>query len=670
MTSIQKQRELTERLNRYRDEYYNQDSPSVSDEVYDRLVDELAALEKETGIYMTNSPTQSVGYPTVSDLPEAKHDIPLLSLDKTKLVTDLIAFQGGRKVNLMHKLDGLTTEIIYENGELKRLSTRGDGYVGDDITHNAAAIGGIPLKIPYKNRLVISGESYIHKGDFERLRAFLVDSKGKPYKNARNLAAGSVRNYSASECAKRCVHFTPFSVIEGLEDVISDTDSKAVRLAKLSEYGFSKVRGVQFDYADVQMMQSFIDLLQKKANAEDIPIDGMVLTYDSISYSKTCGQTGHHFKDGIAFKFEDDLYETRLDHIEWTPTRSGEISAVAIFDTVEIDGCDVSRATLHNLSFIEDLELMPGNRILVSKRNMIIPQIEDNIDRGEYCEEKVVPKFCPCCGYQTMIHTNTAVVDGEKRLVKTLFCHNPDCFNQVLRKYVHFVSKKAMDIEGLAEASLKVFLEQGWLHTFMDIYRLDRYRDEIVDLDGYGEKSWERLWNSIQRSRNTTFERYLVSMDIPEVGSTASKALGRYFNYDLQAFKTAVDNSFDFTVLPDFGEVLHNNIHEWFYYEENLKLWEELQTMLNIQKPENNPVTVKENPFIGKTIVVTGKVEPYTRNDMHAKIESLGAKVGGSVSKNTDYLVCGENAGSKLAKAQTLGVTVLSPEEFFTMAGE
>lgn len=670
MTSIQRQRELTERLNRYRDEYYNQDSPSVSDEVYDRLVDELAALERETGIYMTNSPTQSVGYPTVSDLPEAAHDIPLLSLDKTKLVTDLIAFQGGRKVNLMHKLDGLTTEIIYKNGELIRLSTRGDGYVGDDITHNAAAISGIPLKIPYKNRLVISGESYIHKSDFERLRTFLVDSKGKPYKNARNLAAGSVRNHSASECVKRCVHFTPFSVIEGLEDVVSEPDSKVARLCKLSEYGFSRVRGVQFDYADAELMQSFIDLLQKKADAEDIPIDGMVLTYDSISYSKTCGQTGHHFKDGIAFKFEDDLYETRLDHIEWTPTRSGEISAVAIFDTVEIDGCDVSRATLHNLSFIEDLELMPGNRILVSKRNMIIPQIEDNIDRGEYCEEEVVPKFCPCCGYQTMIHTNTAVVDGEKRLVKTLFCHNPDCFNQILRRYVHFVSKKAMDIEGLAEATLKVFLEQGWLHTFMDIYRLDRYRDEIVTLDGYGEKSWERLWNSIQQSRNTTFERYLVSMDIPEIGSTASKALGRHFNYDLQSFKTAVDNRFDFTVLPDFGEVLHNNIHEWFYYEENLKLWEELQTMLNIQKPENNPVTVKENPFIGKTIVVTGKVEPYTRNDMHAKIESLGAKVGSSVSKNTDYLVCGENAGSKLSKAQSLGVTVLTPEEFFTMAGE
>lgn len=670
MTSIQRQRELTERLNRYRDEYYNQDSPSVSDEVYDRLVDELATLEKETGIYMTNSPTQSVGYPTVSDLPEAAHDIPLLSLDKTKLVTDLIAFQGGHKVNLMHKLDGLTTEIIYENGELKRLSTRGDGYVGDDITHNAAAISGIPLKIPYKSRLVISGESYIHKGDFERLRTFLVDSKGKPYKNARNLAAGSVRNHSASECVKRCVYFTPFSVIEGLEDVVSDPDSKAVRLAKLVEYGFSKVRGVQFSYGDEPLYESFIDLLQKKADAEDIPIDGMVLTYDSISYSKTCGQTGHHFKDGIAFKFEDDLFETKLDHIVWTPTRSGEICPVAVFDTVEIDGCEVSRATLHNVSFIEELELMPGNRILVSKRNMIIPHVEENIDRGGFEMDSLIPKFCPCCGYETMLHTTQRRVDGEVKLVKTLFCHNPNCETQRLRQFVHFVSQKAMDIEGLSEATLEQLIGEGWLHTFADIYRLDRYRNEIIQLDGFGERSWERLWNAIQKSRNTTFERYLISMDIPLVGNKASKALGRYFEGDLQKFKTAVDAGFDFTVLPDFGETLHNNIHEWFVYEENQQLWEELQTMLNVQKTNYETVAATDNPFVGKTIVVTGKVEPYTRNDMHAKIESLGAKVGSSVSKNTDYLVCGENAGSKLSKAQSLGVTVLTPDEFFTMAGE
>lgn len=670
MTSIQRQRELTERLNRYRDEYYNQDSPSVSDEVYDRLVDELAALEKETGIYMTNSPTQSVGYPTVSDLPEAAHDIPLLSLDKTKLVTDLIAFQGGHKVNLMHKLDGLTTEIIYENGELKRLSTRGDGYVGDDITHNAAAISGIPLKIPYKSRLVISGESYIHKGDFERLRTFLVDSKGKPYKNARNLAAGSVRNHSASECVKRCVYFTPFSVIEGLEDVVSDPDSKAVRLAKLVEYGFSKVRGVQFSYGDEPLYESFIDLLQKKADAEDIPIDGMVLTYDSISYSKTCGQTGHHFKDGIAFKFEDDLFETKLDHIVWTPTRSGEICPVAVFDTVEIDGCEVSRATLHNVSFIEELELMPGNRILVSKRNMIIPHVEENIDRGGFEMDSLIPKLCPCCGYETMLHTTQRRVDGEVKLVKTLFCHNPNCETQRLRQFVHFVSQKAMDIEGLSEATLEQLIGEGWLHTFADIYRLDRYRNEIIQLDGFGERSWERLWNAIQKSRNTTFERYLISMDIPLVGNKASKALGRYFEGDLQKFKTAVDAGFDFTVLPDFGETLHNNIHEWFVYEENQQLWEELQTMLNVQKTNYETVAATDNPFVGKTIVVTGKVEPYTRNDMHAKIESLGAKVGSSVSKNTDYLVCGENAGSKLSKAQSLGVTVLTPDEFFTMAGE
>lgn len=670
MTSIQRQRELTERLNRYRDEYYNQNSPSVSDEVYDRLFDELVALEEETSICMTNSRTQSVGYPTVSDLPEATHETPLLSLDKTKLITDLVEFQGKQTVNLMHKLDGLTTEIIYENGELIRLSTRGDGYVGEDITHNAVAISGIPLRIPYKNRLIISGESYIHKSDFERLRTVLADGKGKPYKNARNLAAGSVRNHSASECIKRCVHFTPFDVIQGLEDVVSNSDSKVARLCKLSEFGFSRVRGVQFDYGTEEMIESFIDLLHKKADAEDIPIDGMVLTYDSISYSKTCGQTGHHFKDGIAFKFEDDLFETKLDHIVWAPTRSGEICPVAVFDTVEIDGCEVSRATLHNVSFIEELELMPGNRILVSKRNMIIPHVEDNIDRGGFEMENLIPKYCPCCGYETMLHTTQRKVDGEQKLVKTLFCHNPNCETQRLRQFVHFVSQKAMDIEGLSEATLEQLISEGWLHTFTDIFRLDRYRNEIIQLDGFGERSWERLWNAIQKSRNTTFERYLISMDIPQIGNKASKTLGRYFEGDLQKFKAAVDSGYDFTVLPDFGDTLHNNIHEWFMYDENQKLWEELQTMLNVQKTNYETAAAIDNPFVGKTIVVTGKVEPYTRNDMHAKIEALGAKVGSSVSKNTDYLVCGENAGSKLSKAQSLGITVLMPQKFFEMAGE
>lgn len=667
---LARQRELTARLNVYRDEYYNKNAPSVSDAVYDRLFDELVGLEEQTGVVMTNSPTQTVGYPVVSGLPEAKHDIPLLSLDKTKMVNDLLSFQGGRTVNLSLKLDGLTTEIIYEGGILQRLSTRGDGDVGDDITHNAAAIEGIPMQIPYKEHLVVVGESFIRNSDFERLRQTLVDSSGKPYKNSRNLAAGSVRAYNSSVCAQRCVHFLPFAVIDGLPEVEAETDSKRMKLAKITEYGFGRVRSLQFATANNDMMELHIKVLKDKAAEEDLPIDGLVLSYDSISYSRTCGRTGHHFKDGIAFKFEDDLFETRLDHIEWTPTRSGEISPVAVFDTVEIDGCDVSRATLHNLSFIEGLELMPGNRILVSKRNMIIPQVEDNLDRGSFSMEELVPKLCPCCGYETMIHTTQKRVDGELKLTKTLFCHNPHCASQNLRKFVHFVSKKAMDIEGLSEATLEQFIARGWLQDFTDIYRLDEHREEIIRMDGFGEKSWQRLWSAIEKSRNTTFERYLIAMDIPMIGNTASSALGRCFDWSLRAFEVAVDTGYDFTQLPDFGETLHNNIQEWFRIEENRILWEELKPMVNIEKKEMNTPAVQDNPFMGKTIVVTGKVEPYTRDGINAKIYSLGAKAGSSVSKNTDYLICGENAGSKLAKAQSLGVTVLSPVEFFSMIGE
>lgn len=667
---LKRQRELTVRLNEYRYEYYNKNAPSVSDSVYDRLFDELVNLEKQTGVAMTNSPTQTVGYPVVSGLPQARHDIPLLSLDKTKLVQDLLAFQSGRTVNLSLKLDGLTTEIIYENGILKRLSTRGDGDIGDDITHNASAIEGIPLQIPYKERLVVVGESFIRNSDFEWLRETLVDSTGKPYKNSRNLAAGSVRAYSSAVCAQRCVHFLPFAVIKGLPEIEAETDSKRMKLAKITEYGFGRLRSIQFSTADSDMMELHIKVLRDKAKEDDLPIDGLVITYDSISYSGTCGRTGHHFKDGLAFKFEDDLFKTRLDHIEWTPTRSGEISPVAVFDTVEIDGCEVSRATLHNLSFIEGLELMPGNRILVSKRNMIIPQVEENLDRGGFCMEDLVPSLCPCCGYQTMVHTTKKRVNGELKLTKTLFCHNPNCASQNLRKFVHFVSKKAMDIEGLSEATLEQFIDRGWLLDFTDIYRLDQHREEIIRMDGFGEKSWQRLWNAIQKSRNTSFERYLIAMDIPMIGSTASSALGSCFDWSLRAFEVAVDTGYDFTQIPDFGETLQNNIFEWFSIEENRILWEELKDMVSIEKKETNISEVQDNPFVGKTLVVTGKVEPYTRDGINAKIASLGAKAGSSVSKNTDYLICGENAGSKLTKAQSLGVTVLSPAEFFSMIGE
>lgn len=666
-------RELTERLNRYRNAYYNTDAPLVSDEVYDRLFDKLVALEQETGIRMANSPTQTVGYPIVSGLPEAKHDIPLLSLKKTKSPDEMVAFMQGRLVNLSLKLDGLTTEIIYEGGKLQRLSTRGDGEVGEDITHNAAAITGIPMEIPYRERLVVVGESFIHKADFERLKDKLMDSTGKPYKHARNLAAGSVRAYKAATCAERCVHFLPFNVNEGFDEIPELRNSKRAKAVKLAEYGFGKVKTIQFSSADADMMQFHIEVLQKKAEEEDLPIDGMVITYDDIAYSKSCGRTGHHFRDGLAFKFEDEKYETVLRSIEWTPSRSGVIAPVAIFDTTEIDGTDVSRASLHNLSFIEELQAQPGCRILVSKRNMIIPHVEDNLDREGFNLDLVIPKECPCCGKPTRVQEKKdfSVTKGPT-VIKTLHCDNPECPMRNLRKYVHFAGDKALDIEGMSEKKLKEFIAHGWLHTPTDIFHLDQHREEIIELPGFGEGSWRNLWEAIQKSLNTTFERFIISMDIPLVGNHASRILKKTFNGDLDAFRTAVADGYDFTQLPEFGETLHNNIHQWFNNEDNQKFWEEFKTMANIEKNENTAVSASaaSNPFVGLTLVVTGKVDPYTRNGINAKIESLGAKAGSSVSKNTDYLICGENAGSKLAKARDLGVKVITPAEFFSMIGE
>lgn len=345
---------LTNQLNQYRDEYYNQNAPSVSDAAYDRLYDELERLETDTGIRMTNSPTCTVGYPVVSSLKKVRHEIPLLSLEKTKSVAELLSFQCGHCVNLLHKLDGLTTELIYEGGKLQRVSTRGDGEIGEDITHNAGAIRGIPKSLPYEERLVIAGESFIHKSDFGWLKKQLLDSSGKPYKNSRNLAVGSVRAFDSAVCAQRCVNFLPFSVLKGLEHIETNPDSKRAKLIKLTEFGFGKVRCIQYTGKNMDILDLHIKALKLKAEEDDIPIDGVVLTFDEIEYSKSRGRTGHHYKDGLAFKFEDDLFESRLRQIEWTPSRTGEIFPVAIFDAIEIDGCEVSRASLHNLSFIEE----------------------------------------------------------------------------------------------------------------------------------------------------------------------------------------------------------------------------------------------------------------------------------------------------------------------------
>ena len=385
--SIKRIKNLVKQLNEYRHAYYNQDAPLVSDSEYDRLFDELKELEEQTGFILSNSPTQTVGYYPVSELAKVTHPIPLLSLEKTKLISELLDFMKGQEVLFMLKLDGLTTKLIYEDGRLIQASTRGDGEVGEDITHNIPAFLNVPLTIPHKERLVITGESFIPTNDFERLKDTLRDGNGKPYKNGRNFASGSVRSLDPKNCIGRCVRFLPFNVLEGMEDV-PFPDSRACKLEGLTHLGFGYCPFFSISETGLsrEYVEKFIQELVSTATNLHLPIDGIVMIFDSLSYSKSCGKTGHHYKDGLAYKFEDDTYETFLREIEWTPTRFGEIAPVGIFDTVKIDGCDVSRASLHNLTFIKNLELVPGCRILVSKRNMIIPHIEDNLDRGRYTD--------------------------------------------------------------------------------------------------------------------------------------------------------------------------------------------------------------------------------------------------------------------------------------------
>lgn len=626
-------------------------------------LEELKELEEQTGFILSNSPTQTVGYYPVSELAKVTHPIPLLSLEKTKLISELLDFMKGQEVLFMLKLDGLTTKLIYEDGRLIQASTRGDGEVGEDITHNIPAFLNVPLTIPHKERLVITGESFIPTNDFERLKDTLRDGNGKPYKNGRNFASGSVRSLDPKNCIGRCVRFLPFNVLEGMEDV-PFPDSRACKLEGLTHLGFGYCpffsisgTGLSKEYAE-----KFIQELVSTAANLHLPIDGIVMIFDSLSYSKSCGKTGHHYKDGLAYKFEDDTYETFLREIEWTPTRFGEIAPVGIFDTVEIDGCDVSRASLHNLTFIKNLELVPGCRILVSKRNMIIPHIEDNLDRGRYTD--ITPPVCPCCGSKTRTYSRKT---SDGRTVETLHCDNPQCDSQITRRFVHFASKKAMNIEGLSEATLEKFLNLGYLHSFQDIYHLEEHREDIVALDGYGEKSFDRLWESINASRRTSFVRYLVSMDIPMIGRTKSRILDTVFSGNLTAFEQAAVGDYDFTQLEDFGEILNHNIHSWFADEANLDLWKNLQNEFTFEQRKEETIMTKENKFTGCTIVATGKLEHFTRDGINDKILELGAKPGSSVTKKTDYLICGEKAGSKLAKAQSLGIPILTEAEFLEM---
>lgn len=661
--------ELVKQLNEYRDAYYNRAESLVVDSEYDRLFDELKALETDTGVVLMNSPTSTVGYDVKSKLEKVSHDIPLLSLDKTKDVDELVKFMGNHKCLLMYKYDGLTVELIYNDGKLIQASTRGDGYTGEDITHNAKTFKNIPLTIPYNGFLRVVGEAIIHKHDFQKINDNLPAGE-KPYANARNLAAGSVRQLDSAVCDTRNIHFMLWDVLEGLDDLptLDDlfpaSDSRMTKFFACERLGFELPYACRFEQeSSAFIIQDAIEHMRDQAIEKGIPIDGMVMKYDSISYSKQKGGTSHHNNDGIAFKFEDETAETVLREIEWSMGRTGQLTPVAIFDPIELDGTIVTRASVHNLSYIKDYDLNIGDKLKVYKANMIIPQILENISATERGTKHGVqyPDACPVCGGSIRVEQ---VNDTE-----SVYCDNPKCNGKKLGKFSHYVSKPAMNIDGLSEATLEKFINNGWLTDFTDLYHLNRYDKEIMRMEGFGKRSYDKLMTAIEASKSTTLARLLISLGIPYIGRTASKAISNYCAGNPYKFIELINDDFNWMQLEDFGEVMSASLKDWFSDDDNFKLYHCIVGHLNIQIEKAITTPVADNPFNGKVVVATGSLQNFTRDGIGKKLEELGAKVGSSVSKKTDYVIAGEKAGSKLTKAKELGVPVLTETEFMAMIG-
>ena len=650
-------RYLVKFLNKCCDEYYNNNAPSLSDAEYDKLFDELVELERSTGLILTDSPTQRAGYEAISELKKVTHKVPLLSLAKTKNVSDVVDMLKSGEGYLSLKIDGLTVKLDYHNGTLVEASTRGDGNVGEIITHNARAFTNIPLTIPYLQPLTVTGEAFIDIATFERINDS-IDTDEDKYSTPRNLASGSVRQLDSRICKERGVSFLPFNILTGLDDI----SLKSKRLEYLAKIGFS-TNIIELLDSDDDEHTVYEKIMKMKSISEKmgIPIDGIVFSYDNVEFARSLGKTAHHFRDGLAYKFGDPTFETTLKKIEWNISRTGQLTPIADFETVEIDNTNVERASLHNITFIENLKLLNGDRILVSKRNMIIPHVEQNLSAdGENRENYTVdvPNCCPICGKQTEIKTT----ESDGRTVKVLFCSNSFCAGRQIKKFTHFVSKPAMNIDGLSEATLEKFVAKGWIKEIADIYSLAQYKDEIMAMEGFGEKSFANLIESIESSKNTKLSNLLVAMNIPLVGKNVAGEISRLFGGELDKLLSAIESSYDFSVLDGFGAIMNDAIYKWFNDTSNKNEIQKIAKLLNLET--ENEISIDEgNMFYGKTVVITGTFEKYTRDELTEIMNSFGAKVTGSVSKKTDYVLCGENAGSKLSKAKDLGVTVITEQE-------
>ena len=632
--------------------YYNFDRPVMTDREYDLLLDELKNMESTTGIVLSGSPTQAVPGEVLEELVAVPHTKPMLSADKTKSLEELMRFAGGHAVLLSWKMDGLTLVLRYENGRLKQALTRGtNGLVGEDVTHTVKTFLNVPLEIPEKSPFEVRGEGVISWANFEKINSGLED----PYTHPRNLAAGSVRKLDANEARKRYLEFFAFELVsDHLEP-----NNKSKQQQFLKENGFTVVPYVSLGAnSDARQIREAVAGFQPEKF--EYPVDGLIMEYEDIPYGKSLGATGHHENRLIALKWADELYETKFLGLDVAVTRTGMVSLTGMFEPVTIDGAQVSRAYLHNYDIYQSLALGKGDTIQVYKANQIIPQIAENLTRSGTCD---VPARCPCCGEPLRIRTT---VGGTRQL----FCENADCSAKLVQKFVHFCEKTRMDIEGLSEKTLEQFLSHGWVHTFADLYGLEQHRDAIIQTEGFGEKSFERLQASIEKSRHCTLAKFIAGLGIPMVGRHAGRDLDRFFHGSWEAFEQAIRDGFDFTQLPDFGETMHKNIYQWYASENEAKLWRPLLDKIEFTKENGTMNDTKKTPLWGKTVVATGKLEHYTRDGIQNKLLELGAKPTSSVTKKTDYLIVGEKAGSKLAKAQQLGIRTLTEQEFEKMLAE
>ncbi len=636
-------KELVELLNRASKAYYAEDVEIMSNYEYDKLYDELAELEKETGIVLSNSPTLQVGYEAVDDLPKERHERPMLSLGKTKSREELQEWLGEQKALLSWKLDGLTIVLTYSGGKLVKAVTRGNGEVGEVVTNNAKVFKNIPVSISYMGELALRGEAVITYSDFQKINEKIEDADAK-YKNPRNLCSGSVRQLNNEVTAGRNVKFFAFSLVKA--EGVDFHNSREEQFLFLQKLGFETV---EYQMVDSGSVVAAVDGFEQKIEGYDVPSDGLVLVYDDIAYGQSLGTTAKFPRDSIAFKWADEVRETTLTEIEWSPSRTGLINPIAVFEPVELEGTTVSRASVHNISILKGLKLGIGDRITVYKANMIIPQIAENLTGSDTIR---IPEVCPVCGGRTKV--------SQINDVQSLYCTNEECEAKRIKSFTLFVSRNAMNIDGLSEATLEKFIAKGYIHEFADIFHLEPYREEIVER--FGEKSYQNLINSIEKARKTTLPRLVFSLGIANIGLANAKMIcGHYHNNVDEMLAADVE---DLSAIDGVGEVIATGFYEYFQKEENKNRWENLLKEVEIEKEEPDEGS---QTLTGMAFVITGSLHSYaSRNELKEVIEKKGGKVTGSVTSKTICLINNDNtsSSSKNKKAKELQIPILTEEEF------